>query len=224
RALGLRVQLRQPDDQRLHTRQRTRRASRHQAISRDARRATRRPGGGRIVGMNPELEAFLPLFPPADLDDPVVAREKLAGLSASAPPPDTSGLTVEDHTADGDVAVRLYRPRQAHGAIIWLHGGGFVMGDLDTEHPWATRVANGSGAVVISVGYRRAPEHPYPAALDDAYAVLVWTAEHAADLGIDPGRIATGGQAAGAGLAAALALRTRDEHGPTIRYQLLNQP
>ena len=95
-----------------------------------------------------------------------------------------------------------------------MHGGGFVMGDLETEHPWAIRVANGSGAVVISVGYRRAPEHRFPAALDDVYAVLAWTAEHAADLGIDPRRIAVGGHAAGAGLAAAVALRARDQSGP----------
>jgi acetyl esterase/lipase len=98
------------------------------------------------------------------------------------------------------------------------------MGDLDTEHPWAVRVADGSGAVVVAVGYRLAPEHPFPAALDDAYAALRWTAEHAAELGIDPGRIAVGGHAAGAGLAAAVALRTRDQHGPPIRFQLLNQP
>jgi acetyl esterase len=109
-------------------------------------------------------------------------------------------------------------------AIIWLHGGGFVMGDLETEHPWAVRVAKGSGAVVISVGYRRAPEHRFPAALDDSYAVLAWAAEHAAELDIDPKRIAIGGHAAGAGLAAAVALRARDQQGPSICLQLLNQP
>jgi acetyl esterase len=98
------------------------------------------------------------------------------------------------------------------------------MGDLDTEHPWAARVADGSGALVVTVGYRRAPEHRFPAALDDAYAVLCWTAEHAAELGIDPGLIAVGGHSAGGGLAAAVALRARDQHGPPIRFQLLNQP
>ena len=135
-------------------------------------------------------------------------------------------MEIEDRTvpADPDVPVRIYRPHQAQGAIVWLHGGGFVMGDLETEHPWAVRVADGSGAVVVSVGYRRAPEHRFPAALDDAYAVLTWTAEHAAELGIDPERIAVGGHAAGAGLAAAVALRARDQQGPPIRFQLLNQP
>jgi acetyl esterase len=78
--------------------------------------------------------------------------------------------------------------------------------------------------VLISVGYRLAPEHRFPAALDDAYAVLCWTARHAAELGIDPERVAVGGHSAGAGLAAAVALRARDQQGPPIRYQLLNQP
>ena len=135
-------------------------------------------------------------------------------------------MEIEDRTvpADPEVPVRIYRPHQAHGAIVWLHGGGFVMGDLETEHPWAVRIADRSGAAVVSVGYRRAPEQRFPAALDDAYAVLAWTAENAAELGIDPERIAVGGHAAGAGLAAAVALRARDQHGPPIRFQLLNQP
>jgi acetyl esterase len=178
--------------------------------------------------MDPELEAFIPLFPPADLTDPVTARKNLAELAAAVPAPDTTGMEIEDRTVpadpDPDVAVRIYRPHQAQGAIVWLHGGGWVMGDLDTEHPWAARLADGSGAVVISVGYRRAPEHPFPSALDDAYAALTWTAEHAAELGIDPARIAVGGHSAGAGLAAAVALRARDQQGPPVCFQLLNQP
>ena len=179
-----------------------------------------------MVIMDPELEAFIPLFPPADLTDPPSARKHLAELAAAVPAPDTTGMEITDRTvpADPEVAVRIYRPHQAQGAIVWLHGGGFVMGDLDTEHPWAARLADGTGAVVVSVGYRRAPEHRFPAALDDAYAVVAWTAEHAAELGIDPERIAVGGHSAGAGLAAAVALRARDQQGPPIRFQLLNQP
>lgn len=180
----------------------------------------------RMTRIDPELEAFTPLFPPADLTDPVTARKNLAELAAAAPAPDTMGMEIEDRTvpADPDVPVRIYRPHRAQGAIVWLHGGGFVMGDLETEHPWAVRVADSSGAVVVSVGYRRAPEHRFPAALDDAYAVLAWAAGHAAELGFDPERIAVGGHAAGAGLAAAVAFRARDQQGPPIRYQLLNQP
>ncbi|MGW8761599.1 alpha/beta hydrolase [Streptomyces sp. NPDC055815] len=175
--------------------------------------------------MDPELEAFIPFFPRNDLSDPVSSRLYFACLAAAVPAPDTSEMEVEDRVvpADPDVMVRIYRPREAQGAVVWLHGGGFVMGDVDTEHPWASRIAESSGAVVVSVGYRLAPEHPFPAALDDAYAVLNWTAEHAAELGIDPARIAVGGHSAGGGLAAAVALRARDEQGPPIRFQLLNQ-
>ncbi|MFI6474908.1 alpha/beta hydrolase [Streptomyces sp. NPDC050516] len=176
--------------------------------------------------LDPELEAFISLFPRADLTDPVKERVNFAALAASVPAPDTSNLDVEDLMvpADPQVPVRIYRPRRAQGTLIWLHGGGFVMGDVETEHPWAARIAEASGAVVISVGYRLAPENPFPAAPDDAYAVLTWAAGHAAELGIDPDRIAVGGHSAGGGLAAAIALRARDEQGPRIHFQLLNQP
>ncbi|MFD7339065.1 alpha/beta hydrolase [Streptomyces violascens] len=176
--------------------------------------------------LDPELEAFISLFPRADLTDPVKERVNFAALAASVPAPDISNLDVEDIVvpADPQVPVRIYRPREAQGTLIWLHGGGFVMGDVETEHPWAARIAAASGAVVISVGYRLAPENPFPAAPDDAYAVLTWAARHAAELGIDPDRIAVGGHSAGGGLAAATALRARDEQGPRIHFQLLNQP
>lgn len=176
--------------------------------------------------MDPELEAFIPLFPKADLVDPATSRQHFAGLAAAIPALDVAGMEIEDRTVTGDpdVPVRIYRPYRAEGALVWLHGGGFVMGDRNTEHPWATRIAESSGAVVISVAYRLSPENPYPAALDDAHAVLTWAAKNAAELGVDPGQIAVGGHSAGAGLAAALALRARDQQGPQICFQLLNQP
>ncbi|WP_455361826.1 alpha/beta hydrolase [Streptomyces sp. SYSU K21746] len=176
--------------------------------------------------MDPELEAFIPFLPKPDWADPVAARKIFAELAASRPAPDLADMEIEDRTvpADPAVPVRIYRPHRAQGAVVWLRGGGLIMGDLDTEHPWATRIADSSGAVVISVDYRRAPEHRFPAALDDAYAVLTWTAEHAADLGIDPDRIAVAGHSAGGAIAAAVALRARDQQGPPIRLQLLNEP
>jgi acetyl esterase/lipase len=179
-----------------------------------------------MAGMDPELEAFIPLVPRLDMTDPAAARKNIAERAAAVPAPDTEGMEIEDRTvpADPDVPVRVYRPDGARGAIVWLRGGGWVTGDLDTEHPLAARIATASGAVVISVGYRRAPEHRFPAALDDAYAVLTWAAGQAAELGIDPDRIAVGGLSAGGGLAAAVALRARDQQGPPIRFQLLNQP
>jgi len=178
------------------------------------------------AALDAELQPFVGLFPRDDLADPVAARESLAELAGATPAPDTRDIQIEDRMVPGDpeVPVRIYRPQAAQGAIVWLHGGGFVMGDLETEHPWAIRVADASRATVISVGYRRAPEYPFPAALNDSYSVLAWAAEHATELRIDPEKIAVGGHAAGAGLAAAVALRARDRQGPQIRFQLLNQP
>ena len=178
-----------------------------------------------MAGMDPELEAFAHLFPDIDMTDPASARAIYAEMAASKPAADTSAMQIEDRIvpADPDVPVRIYRPHQAQGAVIWLHGGGWIMGNLDTERPYASRVAEGSGAVVISVDYRLAPENPFPAAHDDAFAVLRWTAEHAAELGIDPERIAIGGHSAGGNLAAGVALRARVEGGPSICFQLLNE-
>jgi acetyl esterase len=195
-------------------------------MMRDGWRMISRRRTVRMISMDPELEAFLPLFPRASLADPIAERENFARLATAIPKPDTANLEIERRTvsADPDVPVRIYRPQQARGAVVWLHGGGFVMGDLDTEHPWAARLADSSGVVVISVGYRLAPENPFPAALDDAYAVLAWVAEHAAELGVAPERIAIGGHSSGGCLAAALALRARDQGGPSIHFQLLNQP
>ena len=176
--------------------------------------------------MDPELQPFLSLFPKAELDDPVAARRRLAELSAAVPAPDTAGLRISDRLVPGspDIPVRVYQPAEPIGAALWLRGGGFVRGDLAPEHPWAARIAQATGAVVVSVGYRCAPENPYPAALDDVYQALIWLAANAPQLGVEPSRIAVGGHAAGANLAAAAALRARDEGGPRIAVQLLNHP
>ncbi|GAA3389270.1 alpha/beta hydrolase [Cryptosporangium minutisporangium] len=174
--------------------------------------------------MDPELEAFIPFLPDIDPNDPVTARRIYAELASGRAAP-AAELQIDDRTVPGDpdVAVRIYRGHQPQGAVVWMHGGSWVMGDLDTEDGWAARLAVASGAVVISVAYRRAPEHRFPAALDDVYAVLTWAFRHAAELGVDPERIAVGGHSAGANLAAAVALRARDEQGPPIRYQVLNE-
>ena len=176
--------------------------------------------------MDPELEAFVPLFPRTDLTDPVAARRSFAELAAAVPAADLADIDVEDRTvpADPPVRVRIYRPRRARGAVVWMHGGGFLLGDLDTEHPWASRIAAGSGAVVISVDYRLAPEHPYPQGVEDAWAALQWVGEHASELGGDPARIAVGGDSAGGNLSAVMALKARDAGGPALVFQLLWYP
>jgi acetyl esterase/lipase len=127
----------------------------------------------RMAGIDPELEAFIPLFPRDDLTDPVAARKALAGLAAAAPVPGTAGMEIEDRTvpADPDVPVRIYRPHRAQGAIVQLHGGGFVMGDLDTRRrPGAdrgrrSRRRRGPGGRGGVAGPRRAwAADPLPAA------------------------------------------------------------
>ncbi|HTZ09072.1 MAG TPA: alpha/beta hydrolase, partial [Acidimicrobiales bacterium] len=141
-------------------------------------------------------------------------------------------VRVEDRTVPGppgapEVAVRVYTPRalEAPGAgVVFFHGGAFILGDVYTEELRCLRYAAGARCVVVSVGYRLAPEDPFPAAPDDGYAALVWTAEHAGALGIDPGRLAVAGSSAGGALAAATALRARDAGGPTLAFQLLNYP
>ncbi|MEJ2869721.1 alpha/beta hydrolase [Actinomycetospora sp. OC33-EN08] len=123
-----------------------------------------------------------------------------------------------DPTTDTDVVVRVYEPEHASGiTVVWLHGGGWVLGDLDTADAAARRVCRHLGARVVSADYRLAPEHPHPAPLQDAHAALRWAATHVV------GRLVVGGDSAGAGLAAGLALLARD-WGPRLEAQLLLYP
>ena len=128
----------------------------------------------------------------------------------------------------GEVAVRIYEPAPRPGApgpgIVFFHGGAFVLGDMYTEELRCLRYAADAGCVVVSVDYRLAPEHPYPAAVDDGYAALAWTAAHHDELGIDGARLAVAGSSAGGALAAAMALMARDVGGPPLAFQLLNYP
>ncbi|MFK0282292.1 alpha/beta hydrolase [Streptomyces sp. NPDC090499] len=124
--------------------------------------------------------------------------------------------------------MRLYAPAERTDPVpglLYLHGGAFVMGELDGVDHQARLIADRAGVAVVSVDYRLAPEHPYPAGLDDCYAALVWTAGHAArDHGVDGTRIGVLGESAGGGLAAALALAARDRGGPVLTAQLLDAP
>jgi acetyl esterase len=131
-------------------------------------------------------------------------------------------------TPDGDIPVRVYTPADAvgtnRGVLLWLHGGGWVLGDLDTADATCRALANRAGAVVVSVDYRLAPEHPAPAALEDALAALTWTVENGELLGVDVSKVAVGGDSAGGNLAALLCQRVRDEFGPDIDFQVLVYP
>jgi len=155
------------------------------------------------------------------------ARAVIVMLAAADGDPEPVDA-VEDRSIPGptgDIPVRLYRPADATGAIvIWYHGGGWVIGDLETADPTARKLANRTGALVVSVDYRLAPEHPYPAAVEDAWAALEWVAEHGAELGGDPSRIAVGGDSAGGNLAAIVSVLARDAGIGALRHQLLVYP
>jgi acetyl esterase/lipase len=109
-------------------------------------------------------------------------------------------------------------------ALLWIHGGGYVLGNVEQDDLFAQRIALAVECVVVSVDYRLAPEHPFPAPLEDCYAALSWLAGHADELGVDPARIAIGGASAGGGLAAGLALLARDRAAVKVALQLLIYP
>ena len=186
--------------------------------------------------MDPELAAVAAVLPRPAAVDPVAARlrmrEFLGHLAADAKAAGSDGLTISDRPVPGPsgapaIRVRLYEPRhrQANApCLVYFHGGGFMAGDLDSEHVRCVRLSAQSDCVVVSVDYRLAPEHPFPAAVEDCYAALSWTAANADDLGIDGSRVGVGGVSAGGGLAAAVALMARDRGGPVVAFQMLMFP
>lgn len=189
--------------------------------------------------LDPELAAALEQFPLALVDLSVVQYEDLPGIRAqmgammaAEAPPLPEGVLVEDRMVPGpegapDIRVRIYRAAGHEGTLpglYWIHGGGMVIGSPEMDdHRLATYVQQ-VGCVAVSVDYRLAPEHPHPAPVEDCYAGLEWTVKNAAELGIDPDRLAVGGLSAGGGLAAGTALLARDRGGPAIAFQLLLCP
>ncbi|MFG1929615.1 alpha/beta hydrolase [Mycobacterium sp. NPDC048908] len=136
----------------------------------------------------------------------------------------TVGVEIENREA-GSIPVRIYRGAAPPApAVIYCHAGAFVLGNLDTDHRQCVELARRGHCAVISVDYRLAPEHPYPAGLDDAAAALLWVADNGANLGIDTARLAVAGSSAGAALAALLAQRAARGAAPPVVFQLLHQP
>jgi acetyl esterase len=185
--------------------------------------------------LDPDLRPYVPLLPPLDLTDLVRRRAvQQRSLGKLVRPPVPAGVAVEDVVVPGpdghEVPARLYRPTGPLTApglpgVAWLHGGAYCLGHLDLEDPACLRIVTDVGAAVLSVDYRLAPEHPFPAAIEDSYAALSWLAgAGGAAVGVDPGRLAVAGSSAGAGLAAALVLLARDRRGPRGIFQFLVSP
>ena len=146
---------------------------------------------------------------------------------ASTPQPPEIG-SMRDLSANG-IPIRVYRPAGVPDAtrlpaLVYFHGGGWVIGDLDTHDTLCRQLTAEAGITVISVDYRLAPEHKFPAAADDAWTATTWVAAHAAEIGVDATKLAVGGDSAGGNLAAVVALQARDAGGPRLSLQVLNYP
>lgn len=189
------------------------------------------------MALEPQARAVLDLVkkvgrPSYDQLSPPEARQQYRETRTALQPEAPDMAVVKDLSADspaGPIPIRLYRPPGAADgaplpALIYFHGGGWVIGDLETHDVLCRQLAQQSGLVVVAVDYRLAPEHKFPAAVDDCWAATRWIASHAGELSIDRHRLAVGGDSAGGNLAAVIALMARDGGGPALAFQLLIYP
>jgi acetyl esterase/lipase len=175
--------------------------------------------------IDPEMRRAARLVPAPPVHRPRALTVMRWLTKVGARPKLPAGVTVEVR-AVGAASVRIYRPAElrSDGAVLWIHGGGFVIGTAKMDDARCSRYALEFGAVVVSVDYRLSPEHPFPAPLDDCFAAWTWLQEHADGVGVDPQRVVVGGESAGGGLAATLVQRIRDSGGPQPAAQLLVYP
>lgn len=182
--------------------------------------------------LHPALKDLCATTKPVNLAevDPATARINFANdkKASEVPSPQMPVRDFEIAGPDGALSVRLYSPTVLPAGpnpiLLYFHGGGFFFGDLNTHDSICRVLAHNAPCLVLSVDYRLSPEHRFPAAAEDAYAALQWIVAHATEIGADPSRIATGGDSAGANLAASVCLATRDRAGPPISFQLLIYP
>jgi acetyl esterase len=186
-----------------------------------------------VVPLHPAIQAMLAAeVPGPSLDAMPVAEARILreGMMLQRPRREEPVARVEDWMIPGSglgIPARVYTPSTQvgpHPILIFFHGGGWVFGTLETHSDICRTLCHRSGSLVVSVDYRRAPEHRFPAALEDCCAAVRWCAGHAAEIGGDPRRLAVAGDSAGGNLAAAVALRLRDEGGPTLALQVLIYP
>jgi acetyl esterase len=183
--------------------------------------------------LDPQARALLDQLqalgnPPMSEQTPEEARAGFAILGSLGGVPEEP-VPTEDRAVPGpagDIPVRVYRPKSDRPlpVVVYFHGGGWVIGDINTHDATCQRLAAGVPAVVVSVDYRLAPEHRFPAAVEDCDAATGWVSAHAAELGADPARLAVAGDSAGGNLAAVVARHARDSGGPPIAFQLLVYP
>ena len=182
---------------------------------------------------DPELAEAARTLPALDLDDIDSLRKQMAEGAAALPPVTVPGNVrverLEINNPDSHeplplVVIHPNRSGETPPCLVWLHGGGFVLGSAELDLHTTVGIAERTGTTVVSVDYRLAPEHPYPAALIDSSAAVEWVRSHHSELGIDPSRIGIGGTSAGACLAAGTALWARDNAGPDLCFQLLDNP
>ncbi len=186
---------------------------------------------------DPAVEEIASMFPRFDVSNAnetrAVLKEMLEAAKAQGIERPTDDRIEEiERTIPGpngapDVPIRIYMPKdrtEAGPGFVNFHGGGFILGDLESEHPRCLIMAAQGGAVSVGVDYRLAPENPFPAGVEDCYAALEWVVENAGELKIDPAKIAIGGGSAGGNLTAAVALMARDRGGPDVAFQILIYP
>ncbi len=183
--------------------------------------------------LDPQARALLDQLqsmggPPLHEQSVPQARQLMESLRALTGPGDPVAR-VEDRRIPGpagDIPVRLYGPDgpAPRPLLVYFHGGGWVLGSLESHDNTLRRLANASGCAILAIDYRLAPEHRFPAAVDDCYAASAWASANAASLGADPARIAVGGDSAGGNLTAVVTQLARDRGGPALRFQLLVYP
>ncbi len=180
--------------------------------------------------LDADIQAVLNLFESLEVPDFSTLTVEQARDFQIAPPPETPTPVgdVVDRTIPGseaDIPVRIYRAGDGQtGVVLYFHGGGWVIGGLESHDETSRHLCSGSGHTVVSVDYRLAPETPYPGAVIDCFDATAWVAENAAELDVDASRLAVAGDSAGGNLAAAVAQMARDKRGPQIAFQLLIYP